>query len=105
MKKIYFLLINITIFLAMFVQLNAQDGRINFSVYETGKYYKVILTNGMEVTGKLIKVDDLTIDIKTELKTLSIKKEDIVKISKSYVFIKSNTLDTNLKTIELKRRK
>jgi len=102
MKKIYFLLINITIFLSMFVQLNAQDGRINFSVYETGKYYKVILTNGMEVTGKLIKVDDLTIDIKTELKTLSIKKEDIVKISKSYVFIKSNTLDTNLKTIELR---
>ena len=102
MKKIYFLLINITIFLAMFVQLNAQDGRINFSVYETGKYYKVILTNGMEVTGKLIKVDDLTIDIKTELKTLRIKKEEIIKISKFYVFIKSNSLDTNLKTIELK---
>ncbi len=53
MKKICFLLTNITIFLAMFVQLNAQDGRINFSVYETGKYYKVILTNGMEVNGML----------------------------------------------------
>lgn len=102
MKKIYLLLISITMFLAMFVQLNAQDGRINFSVYETGKYYKVILTNGMEVTGKLMKVDDLTIDIKTELKTLSLKKEDIVKISKSYVFINNNKLDTNLKTIELK---
>ncbi|MBK7447280.1 MAG: hypothetical protein IPJ45_14940 [Ignavibacteria bacterium] len=102
MKKIYLLLINITIFLAMFVQLNAQDGRINFSVYETGKYYKVLMTNGMEVTGKLIKVDDLTIDIKTELKTLRIKKEEIIKISKFYVFIKSNSLDTNLKTIELK---
>ena len=102
MKKIYFLLINITIFLAMFVQLNAQDGRINFSVYETGKYYKVILTNGIEVTGKLMNVDDLTIDIKTELKTLRIKKEEIIKISKFYVFIKSNSLDTNLKTIELK---
>ncbi len=102
MKKIYLLLINITIFLAMFVQLNAQDGRINFSVYETGKYYKVILTNGIEVTGKLMNVDDLTIDIKTELKTLRIKKEEIIKISKFYVFIKSNSLDTNLKTIELK---
>ncbi|MBK6538611.1 MAG: hypothetical protein IPG09_12825 [Ignavibacteria bacterium] len=55
MKKINLLLINITIFLAMFVQLNAQDGRINFSVYETGKYYKVLMTNGMEVNGMLLK--------------------------------------------------
>lgn len=102
MKKIYLLLISLTILLTMFVQLNAQDGRINFSVYETGKYYKVTLANGMEVTGKLMKVDDLTIDIKTELKTLSLKKEDIVKISKSYSFVKSEKPDTNLKTIELK---
>ncbi|MBK7158844.1 MAG: hypothetical protein IPH77_09840 [Ignavibacteria bacterium] len=92
MKKIYLLLINITIFLAMFVQLNAQDGRINFSVYETGKYYKVLMTNGMEVNGMLLKIDDLTIDIKTELKTVRINKEDIVKISKYYAFIKKNNL-------------
>ena len=101
MKKIYFLLINITIFLAMFVQLNAQDGRINFSVYETGKYYKVLMTNGMEVNGMLLKIDDLTIDIKTELKSVRINKEDIVKISKYYAFTKENKLDTALKTIEL----
>ncbi|MBL0105937.1 MAG: hypothetical protein IPP52_01210 [Ignavibacteria bacterium] len=75
MKKIYLLLINITIFLAIFVQLNAQDGRINFSVYETGKYYKVLMTNGMEVTGMLMNVDDLTIDIKTELKSVRINFE------------------------------
>ena len=101
MKKIYLLLINITIFLAIFVQLNAQDGRINFSVYETGKYYKVLMTNGMEVNGMLLKIDDLTIDIKTELKSVRINKEDIVKISKYYAFTKENKLDTALKTIEL----
>ena len=85
----------------MFVQLNAQDGRINFSVYETGKYYKVLMTNGMEVNGMLLKIDDLTIDIKTELKSVRINKEDIVKISKYYAFTKENKLDTALKTIEL----
>lgn len=86
----------------MSVQLHAQDGRINFSIYETGKYYKVVLSNGMEVTGKLMKVDDLTIDVKTELKTVRINKNDIIKISDSYAYIKGSAVDTSLKTIVLK---
>ena len=102
MNRIYLLLTNITIIFAMSVQLNAQDGRINFSIYETGKYYKVVLSNGMEVTGKLMKVDDLTIDVKTELKTVRINKNDIIKISDSYAYIKGSAVDTSLKTIVLK---
>ncbi len=57
--------------------------------------------NENEIKNIMLSANELTIDIKTELKSVRINKEDIVKISKYYAFTKENKLDTALKTIEL----
>lgn len=83
-------------------RVNAQDGKLNFDSYITGKYYRVVLTNGMEVNGKLIKVNDVSIELKTESKNVRIKKKDISEISDSYAFFGESKPDTNLNLVHLK---
>jgi hypothetical protein len=102
-QNLKLILISFAVFLFTNIQVNAQDGKIDFSRFTIGKNYKVILTTGMEFNGTLLKVNDVTIELKTETDNLRIKKNDIAEISKSYEFFKGgNVQDTNLKTMQLK---
>lgn len=91
------------------VQSDAQDGRIDFDRFTIGNYYKVILTNDNEITGKLLKVDDFTLELQTEIKYVRIKKTNIARMEKSHSImhklITNDSLtiaDNILKTIVLK---
>jgi len=100
MKTLNFIIIFALIMITS-ASVNAQDGRLDFDSYIVGRYYKVVLTNGMEVNGKLIKVNDVSIELKTESTNVRINKNDISEISDSYAFFGVTELDTSLKLVEL----
>ncbi|MBS1519215.1 MAG: hypothetical protein JSS91_14105 [Bacteroidetes bacterium] len=58
----------------------SQQTGIDYNRLATGSEYKVLLTNGWETEGMLLKVDSNSVVIKTELKTFRINKADIDQI-------------------------
>lgn len=93
------------------VMISAQSADREFDFLETGISYKVLLKNGWDTEGKLLKNDSEAIQIINSLKTFTIKKNDIKQIVKSdeefkdedlYKDIAVEVKDTGLKTIELK---
>lgn len=109
MKTLNIITVSIALILMCNVRLFAQDGRIDYGKLTTGSFYKVTLTNDMEVTGKLLKLSDLTIEMQTERSNVRIKKSDIAKVEKSHsILFMGNSNDTltkqdkSLKTIILK---
>lgn len=109
MNTVKILLASIALIFLNSFQTYSQDGRIDFDRFIIGNYYKVILENEQEFTGKLLKVDDFYIEMLTETKTIRIKKINIAGMEKSHSIIhmlsKNDSLykaDNSLKTIILK---
>lgn len=78
LKKIFLIITMLTFSCAM---IQAQE--INFDKFKIGNTYKVLIENGWSTEGILVKKDLNTIDIKSEIKTYTINKNEIKQIVNS----------------------
>ena len=100
MKTYKLTFVSVLIFL-LCVSIKAQQ-TINLSWLEIGEYYKITLIDGWQLEGKLTAINENSIIIKTDLKSHTIKKEDIKEVTSSGVYGPKHFYDNRIKIIELK---